>query len=77
MQFSILATLLATAVATIAVPTPSNAIPQASVRLDQTYDNPNGNLNGVACSTGENGLVTKGMSIMSGFVAQLVLTWSL
>ena len=51
MQFFAVAALLASAVATYAVPTPSMAMPQASVRLDQTYDNPNGNLNGVACST--------------------------
>ena len=63
MQFFAVAALLASAVATYAVPTPSMAMPQASVRLDQTYDNPNGNLNGVACSTGENGLVTKGQSV--------------
>ena len=60
MQFFAVAAILASAVATFAMPTPSMAIPQASVRLDQTYDNPKGNLNGVACSTGENGLVTKG-----------------
>ena len=68
-MFAILIAIIATAVATSAVPTPSNAVPQASVRLDQTYDNPKSNLNGVACSTGENGLVTKGQSFSPALIA--------
>ena len=50
--------LLAAASAALAGPNPTSV----KVTFDQTYDNPNGNLNGVACSTGENGLVTKGTS---------------
>ena len=35
------------------------------VTYDETYDNPNGSLNGVACSVGENGLVTRGFTTFS------------
>jgi hypothetical protein len=33
-----------------------------SATYDNTYDNPYGSLNGVACSNGENGLLTKGFT---------------
>ncbi|KAF8519903.1 Cerato-platanin [Hysterangium stoloniferum] len=39
------------------------------VTYDRTFDNPTGNLNGVACSDGPNGLVTKGFTTFSSLPA--------
>ena len=59
MKFSAYAYLLAAATAVLAAPS-SDTSGSATVSYDQTYDNPNGDLNTVACSNGPNGLLTKG-----------------
>lgn len=53
--------LLALLPITLVAATPAPAF----VTYDNTYDNPNGSLNNVACSNGENGLVTKGYTTFS------------
>lgn len=60
MFFTTAFTLLTAALAVVANPAPT-----AQVTYDRTYDNTNGSLNGVACSNGPNGLVTKGKILFS------------
>ncbi|PSR79033.1 hypothetical protein PHLCEN_2v7220 [Hermanssonia centrifuga] len=59
MKFAALTSLLCAVTASLALP--SARTTTAKVTYDQTYDNPNGSLNSVACSNGVNGLITKGM----------------
>ncbi|KAI0263759.1 Cerato-platanin [Gloeopeniophorella convolvens] len=39
-----------------------SAAAATNIRYDETYDNPKGSLTTVACSTGVNGLITKGFT---------------
>ena len=63
---SIIATLSLFALGALAVPAPG-AFPTSGsdyVTFDGTYDNAAYSLNGVACSNGANGLITKGFSTL-------------
>jgi len=56
--FTAVTTLVCAAVAAVAAPSATTTV---TVSFDQTYDNPNGSLDTVACSDGPNGLLTKGL----------------
>ena len=60
--FSALLTTFLSAFTATANPTPSMASPILKVTYDETYDNPSTSLFGVACSNGDNGLLTKGFT---------------
>ncbi|GJJ10904.1 hypothetical protein Clacol_005132 [Clathrus columnatus] len=57
-------TLLSVFLPLLAVVTASPAPPPTILKVtyDNTFDNPTGSLNGVACSNGKNGLVTRGFT---------------
>ena len=60
MQLKITALAVLTAISATVLASPSAMT--AKVTYDETYDNPNGPLNDVACSDGANGMLTKGFS---------------
>ena len=76
--FSALLVAVLSAPAALAGPAPTTL----KVMPDQTYDNANASLNGVACSNGANGLITKGFttfgSLPSPFIggSQFVASWN-
>ncbi|KAH9911674.1 immunomodulatory protein [Epithele typhae] len=66
MQFKIASlALLAAFLAPTALAHPGARTDTVPVTYDNTYDNPRGSLNSVACSNGVNGLVTKGYTIFA------------
>ena len=81
MQLKVTALAILAALSATVLASPSAMT--VKVTYDETYDSPNGSLNDVACSDGENGLVTRGFTTFSSlpvfpFVggAQFVSGWN-
>ncbi|KIJ45441.1 hypothetical protein M422DRAFT_166828 [Sphaerobolus stellatus SS14] len=82
MHFTSLFTILALFTSTSMAAPPSVPF-DTTVTYDNTYDNPTGSLNSVACSNGANGLVTKGYTTFNSLPnfpyiggAQAVAGWN-